>query len=48
VHAYLDDIGILYCGRYGDWRQLWTDEAFESGERAAELALDRLGSVARR
>jgi protoporphyrinogen oxidase len=48
VHEYLDDMGILYCGRYGDWRQLWTDEAFESGERAAELALDRLGSVARR
>lgn len=47
VHEYLDAVGILYCGRYGDWRHLWTDEAFESGERAAELALDRLGSTAR-
>ena len=47
VHGYLDDIGILYCGRYGDWRHLWTDEAFESGERAAERALERLGSAAR-
>jgi protoporphyrinogen oxidase len=48
VHTYLDDIGILYCGRYGDWRHLWTDEAFQSGERAAERALDRLSSVVRR
>lgn len=48
VHGYLDDVGILYCGRYGDWRHLWTDEAFESGERAAERAVDRLGSVAGR
>lgn len=45
VHGYLDDVGILYCGRYGDWRHLWTDEAFESGERVAERALERLGSA---
>jgi protoporphyrinogen oxidase len=42
VHGYLDDIGIRYCGRYGDWGYLWTDESFKSGERAAwaTLALD--------
>ena len=39
VHGYLDDIGIAYCGRYGDWGYMWTDESFKSGERAAELAL---------
>jgi protoporphyrinogen oxidase len=39
VHGYLDDIGIAYCGRYGDWGYLWTDESFVSGERAAETAL---------
>jgi len=39
VHAYLDDIGIAYCGRYGDWGYMWTDESFISGERAAETAL---------
>ena len=39
VHGYLDDIGVAYCGRYGDWRHLWTDESFISGERAAETAL---------
>lgn len=48
VHGYLDDLGIIYCGRYGDWKHLWTDEAFESGERAAERALERLGSATRR
>lgn len=41
VHGYLDDIGIAYCGRYGDWGYMWTDESFISGERAAELALSR-------
>lgn len=44
VHGYLDDIGVAYCGRYGDWGYMWTDESFMSGERAAETAL----TVARR
>jgi protoporphyrinogen oxidase len=39
VHGYLDDIGIAYCGRYGDWGYMWTDESFISGERAAQRAL---------
>jgi protoporphyrinogen oxidase len=39
VHGFLDDIGVHYCGRYGDWDHSWTDEAFESGERAARAAL---------
>lgn len=39
VHGYLNDIGICYCGRYGDWAYIWTDESFMSGERAAEKAL---------
>jgi protoporphyrinogen oxidase len=39
VHGYLRSLGIRYCGRYGDWAYIWTDEAFMSGERAAELAL---------
>jgi protoporphyrinogen oxidase len=41
VHAYLDDLGIAYCGRYGDWGYLWTDESFKSGENAAQKVLDR-------
>ena len=39
VHGYLDDVGILYAGRYGEWGYLWTDQAFFSGERAARKAL---------
>jgi protoporphyrinogen oxidase len=39
VHGYLDDIGIAYCGRYGDWGYMWTDESFISGEKAADRAL---------
>jgi len=36
VHGYLDDVGIAYCGRYGDWLYIWTDQAFMSGERAVQ------------
>ena len=39
VHGYLNDLGITYCGRYGDWGYMWTDESFKSGEQAAERAL---------
>ncbi|MFO1217461.1 MAG: FAD-dependent oxidoreductase [Burkholderiaceae bacterium] len=39
VHGYLDDVRIHYCGRYGDWGYMWTDESFMSGERAAQSAL---------
>ena len=41
VHGYLNEIGIAYCGRYGDWGYMWTDESFLSGERAAQSALSR-------
>lgn len=47
VHGYLDDVGVAYCGRYGDWGYMWTDESFISGERAAETALNALASPAR-
>jgi protoporphyrinogen oxidase len=47
VHGYLDEIGIAYCGRYGDWGYMWTDESFISGERAAERALTRGDSKSR-
>ncbi len=42
VHGYLDDIGIRYCGRYGEWGYMWTDESYKSGEAAAGKALDNL------
>jgi len=41
VHGYLDDIGINYCGRYGEWGYLWTDEVFKSGESVARKIIDK-------
>ncbi len=43
VHGYLDELGIAYCGRYGEWKYIWTDESFVSGETAAQRVLDGLG-----
>jgi len=44
VHGFLDDVGIAYCGRYGDWAYIWTDQSFVSGENAVQKALARLSS----
>jgi len=44
VHGFLDDIGIGYCGRYGDWAYIWTDQSFTSGENAVQKILNRAGS----
>ena len=44
VHGYLDDLGIGYCGRYGDWAYIWTDQSFVSGENALQKVLGRAGS----
>lgn len=41
VHDYLEEIGIAYCGRYGDWAYHWTDQAFLSGESALQKALSK-------
>jgi protoporphyrinogen oxidase len=46
VHGFLDDVGVAYAGRYGQWAYLWTDESFLSGERAAEKALASLAKPA--
>ncbi|MEW5977975.1 MAG: NAD(P)-binding protein [Acidobacteriota bacterium] len=47
IHSFLDEIGIAYCGRYGEWGYLWTDQSFVSGEQAAQKILDRLGKKRR-
>lgn len=39
VHEFLDEAGVTYCGRYGDWGYMWTDDSFLSGEAAAERVL---------
>ncbi len=43
VHGYLDELGIAYCGRHGEWGYMWTDESFRSGALAAEKALSLAG-----
>ncbi|MEO1544801.1 MAG: NAD(P)-binding protein [Pseudomonadota bacterium] len=45
VHDYLDDIGLAYCGRYGDWAYIWTDQSFISGERAAMRVMRQTAEV---
>lgn len=40
VHGHLDELGIIYCGRYGEWGYHWTDDSFISGEKAAQKVLD--------
>lgn len=42
VHNYLEDVGIKYCGRYGEWRYIWTDESFKSGMNAASKILKEI------
>lgn len=46
VQGYLDDIGIRYCGRFGQWGYIWTDAAFLSGEQAARRTLEAQGTAA--
>ncbi|HVE88408.1 MAG TPA: FAD-dependent oxidoreductase [Burkholderiaceae bacterium] len=46
VHGYLRDVGIEYCGRYGEWGYQWTDESFISGESAAQRVIESLATDA--
>jgi protoporphyrinogen oxidase len=39
VHGFLDEQGVRYCGRYGEWGYHWTDESFKSGEEAGQSVL---------
>lgn len=41
VQDYLSELDISYCGRYGDWAYIWTDESYMSGESAAQNVVDR-------
>ncbi len=40
VQDYLTSLDITYCGRYGDWAYIWTDQSYLSGQRAAQRTLD--------
>ncbi len=39
VQGYLDEQGIVCCGRYGEWAYYWTDDSIVSGWRAAERVI---------
>jgi protoporphyrinogen oxidase len=42
VHDYLDEKDIEYCGRYGEWAYIWTDQSFRSGMNAGKKVLRKL------
>ncbi len=42
IHGYLDDIGIIYAGRWGMWDYLWVGQSFRSGRDAAMKMADRI------
>jgi len=42
IHAFLRENNIEYCGRYGEWAYIWSDESFLSGEFAAERVLSNI------
>lgn len=39
VHQFLDEQGIGYAGRFGEWDYFWSDQSVLSGKRAAEKLL---------
>lgn len=41
IHRYLDNLGIVYAGRFGEWDYLWTGQSVLSGKQAAEKILFR-------
>lgn len=45
IHRFLEEHGVLPCGRYGEWDYVWSDQAVLSGRRAArQLAENIVGS----
>jgi protoporphyrinogen oxidase len=40
IHKFLDDNGIYYCGRFGEWAYLWSDQALISGRKTAKNIIE--------
>lgn len=36
VNAYLDDMGVNRCGRFGEWEYFWSDQSLMSAKNAVE------------
>ena len=45
IHSFLNGNGINYCGQYGEWENKMTDEAFKSGENAAQRVINQIYSA---
>jgi protoporphyrinogen oxidase len=41
VHKYLDSKNIEYCGRFGMWDYLWSDQCLISGKETAEKIINK-------
>lgn len=41
VRAWLDDVGIITAGRFGEWDYLWSNQAMISGIQAAQRLYER-------
>lgn len=39
IHDYLDELGIFYAGRFGEWDYLWVGQSMISGKRTAEKVI---------
>jgi hypothetical protein len=40
VLDYLSEIGVLTCGRFGEWAYIWSDQSFLIGKNAALKVID--------
>jgi len=45
IQSFLKEKGISYCGQYGEWENKMTDEAFKSGEDAAQRVINQIYSA---
>lgn len=42
VQDYLENIGVIYAGRFADWDYMWTDQCIESAQRAVNVIMERI------
>jgi len=42
IYKFLNENGIYYCGRFGEWAYLWSDQASISGKKIADRLVGKL------
>lgn len=42
IHAWMENVGLYPCGRFGEWGYHWSFEAIESGQRVAAKVMTQL------